>query len=358
MAILHSDHLGVDRTLAKAKQTVYWPFMYNDIKNFVLSCKSCIKYKRANVKEPLLTHNLAKHPYLKLGVDFAEIAGHTYLIVTDYYSKWFEPIKVNSKNIDTVISELKILFSRFGIPDEIISDNVPFNSMDFKTFCLHNDIKCSFISPGHSQSNGMVEKSVGIFLKMFKKIKYDESSLWYSLLEYRNSPLEGIDLSPAQLLLNRKLKTNIPVKIELLQPEMYDKEKLLSDMMKNKEKQENYFNKTSRERNHNELSNAKYLYVLYKGTWMKCENLGKADTPRSYKVRLLDGTVLKRNSKCLRLVKMMNLESSDEARDANSNEYINDNTSENENVINSESANKVEREKRTIKKPEWLKNYV
>lgn len=61
----------------------------------------------------------------------------------------------------------------------------------------------------------MVEKSVGIFKKMFKKIKYEEDKLWYSLLEYRNSPIEGINLSPAQLLLNRRLRTNIPVKLEL-----------------------------------------------------------------------------------------------------------------------------------------------
>lgn len=115
------------------------------IKKFVISCKSCIKYKRANIKETLLAHELTKHPYLKLGVDFAEIAVHTYLSVTDYYSKWFEPVKVNSKSADTVKKELKILFSRFGIPNEIISDNLPFNSLEFKTFCL-GDIKCSFIA--------------------------------------------------------------------------------------------------------------------------------------------------------------------------------------------------------------------
>lgn len=55
--------------------------------------------------------------------------------------------------------------------------------------------------------------------------------MWYSLLEYRNSPLEDIQLSPAQLLLNRRLKTNIPVKLELLQPEIFDREKLESQMI-------------------------------------------------------------------------------------------------------------------------------
>jgi len=175
---LHADHMGFEKTLDKAKQVVYWPFMSNDIKNYVMSCESCNKHKRANIKEPLLPHEITERPYCKLSVDFAEVTGQTYLMVTD--SKWFEPIKVNSKNAGIVIKELKKLFSRYGIPNEIISDNVPFNSLEFKTFCLDNDIKCSFISPKHSQSNGMVEKSVGIFKKMFKKINYDENKLWYS----------------------------------------------------------------------------------------------------------------------------------------------------------------------------------
>lgn len=117
--------------------------------------------------------------------------------MTDYYSKWFEAIKVNSTSASIIVKELEKLFATFEILSEIISDYVPFNSTEFKTFCLDNDIKHVCISPKHNQSNGMVEKSVGIFKNIFKKIVYNKNKLWYSLLEYRNSPLEGIKLSPA-----------------------------------------------------------------------------------------------------------------------------------------------------------------
>jgi len=126
--------MGFEKTLDKAKQVVYWPFMSNDIKNYVMSCESCNKYKRDNIKEPLLPNKIMERPYCKLGADFAEVAGQTYFIVTDNYSKWFEPIKVNSKNAGTVIKELKKLFSRYGLPNEIISDNVPFNSLEIEIF--------------------------------------------------------------------------------------------------------------------------------------------------------------------------------------------------------------------------------
>lgn len=38
--------MGANKTIAKAKQIIYWPFMSNDIKQFINSCESCIKYKR------------------------------------------------------------------------------------------------------------------------------------------------------------------------------------------------------------------------------------------------------------------------------------------------------------------------
>lgn len=41
-----------------------------------MSCKICNKYKKANINEPLFSHELTKHPYFKLGQDFAEIVSH------------------------------------------------------------------------------------------------------------------------------------------------------------------------------------------------------------------------------------------------------------------------------------------
>jgi len=189
----------------------------------------------------------------------------------------------------------------------------------------------------------MVEKSVGIFKKIFKKNRYDENKLWYSLLEYRNSPLEGIKLSPAQLLLNRRLKTNKPVSAELLEPEIFETNKILNQLVLNREKQEKRYNVNSRERDQIKLGNAKYLYVRYNGTWNKAENLGKSESPRSYRVKLLDGTVLIRNSKWLKLI-------------------WNDNTGEGS--CKKGEYGEVERDqnrissKRTSKNPNWLNNFV
>ncbi|XP_050054562.1 uncharacterized protein LOC126549450 [Aphis gossypii] len=92
----------------------------------------------------------------------------------DYYSRWLEAVEISDKTTETIISVLKTLFSRFGIPKEFMSDNVPFNSLIFKKFAQEWDSKIitsRTSSPNYPQSNGMAEKSVGIFKSMMRKCK-------------------------------------------------------------------------------------------------------------------------------------------------------------------------------------------
>lgn len=75
------------------------------------------------------------------------------------------------------------------------------------------------------------------------------------------------------------------------------------------------------------------------GIWKKCENLEIDTTPRNYKVKFMDGTILNRNTKLLRLVK-------------------NENIRENNNEKNSENVNQYERGKKIIETTKRFKNYV
>jgi hypothetical protein len=50
--------------------------------------------------------------------------------------------------------------------------------------------------------------------------EHGNSDVYVSLMDYRASSIDGVRLSPAQLLKNRKLKTKLPVSSELLKPEV------------------------------------------------------------------------------------------------------------------------------------------
>ena len=65
-----------------------------------------------------------------------------------------------------------------------------------------------------SQSNGQSEKSVKTLKEMLEK----SDDPYKALLSYRNTPLDGVNLSPAQMLMGRRLRTFIPVTEEMLKP--------------------------------------------------------------------------------------------------------------------------------------------
>jgi hypothetical protein len=51
--LLHYNHLGIDKCQYRARQCIYWPNINNDIKNLVLNCEICLKFRNSNIKEPL-----------------------------------------------------------------------------------------------------------------------------------------------------------------------------------------------------------------------------------------------------------------------------------------------------------------
>ena len=56
---------------------------------------------------------------------------------------------------------------------------------------------------------------------LLKKTKADRTSLDLTLLEFRNTPVAGLNVSPAQLMLNRCARTRLPISDKLLKPKLF-----------------------------------------------------------------------------------------------------------------------------------------
>jgi hypothetical protein len=56
------------------------------------------------------------------------------------------------------------------------------------------------------------------FVQMVKNLIKKSKDPNKALLDYRNTPLEGIKLSPAQLQIGRRLKSSLPTSSTLLEP--------------------------------------------------------------------------------------------------------------------------------------------
>lgn len=86
-------------------------------------------------------------------------------------------------------------FSRYGVPSQIVRDNNPFNSFEFKAFAKEWDFECVFSSPRYPKSNGMAEKAVGISKTILRKAFEDNKEWVVGIMEYRNTPISGLNLS-------------------------------------------------------------------------------------------------------------------------------------------------------------------
>ena len=73
-------------------------------------------------------------------------------------------------------------------------------------------------SPHYPQSNGKVENAIKTAKSLLKKSKAARSDIYLALLEWRNTPSEGLQSSPAQRMFGRRTRTLIPTTSELLKP--------------------------------------------------------------------------------------------------------------------------------------------
>ena len=164
----------------------------------------------------MIAHETPSRPWEKLGVDYFTLFNQDYLIIVDYFSKYPEVIPMHSKTAQATVKAMVSVFSRHGIPNNITADNMPFDSAEFQQFAKKWDFTITTSSPNYPQSNGLVERNVQMIKRLFRKAKESNTSTDIALLEYRNTPISGMALSPALLLMSRRLRSNLPMTETLL----------------------------------------------------------------------------------------------------------------------------------------------
>ena len=148
-------------------------------------------------KEPLLISSLPDRPWQKVAAYLFELNNCQYVIVIDYFSRYPEVIKLGTTSSTSIINTLKSIFSRHGIPSQLISDNGPqFSSSAFKQFASSYSFHHVTSSPRYLQSNGLVERGVGTV----KRLLQNSHDPHIALLSFRATPLPWCSLSLAELL--------------------------------------------------------------------------------------------------------------------------------------------------------------
>ena len=66
---LHESHIGVEGTLRRARDIVYWPGITAQLKDYLSKCGICNRYQPEQCREPLQPHIVPNLPWEKVGVD-------------------------------------------------------------------------------------------------------------------------------------------------------------------------------------------------------------------------------------------------------------------------------------------------
>jgi len=304
---LHMSHQGIVRTKQRARLTLYWPGMDNDIENTVAGCSQCQAHLPSNPKEPLQCKPAPARPFQELAADFCQHAGRNYLIVIDCLTDWptIVPMgrQISTKHLLTALTEL---FSRTAIPDVIWSDRGPqFTANHFQAFATKWGIQHRTSTPHYPQSNGKAESAVKSMKKLIRAAwmgnHLDEETLCKSLLQYRNTPSRKDGLSPAQKLYGQPVQDSLPAHRLSFAPE-WQRSVTEAEVAtkRTQEKVKEHYNKTAHQLRDIQIGSHVALQNPRTRLWDTYGIVTSVGPYRQYHIRTQHGNTLVRNRRFIR----------------------------------------------------------
>jgi transposase InsO family protein len=262
---IHQSHMGVGRSKQQARELVFWPGINKDIESVVKNCTVCAEYRSSNQKEPMVLNEVPKYPWQIVATDMFFWNGDDYLLVVDYYSRFWEIFKVSSTKSAVIIDKMKTLFARHGIPEVIKSDNGPqYPCGQFAEFAKTWGFKNVTSSPLYPKSNGLAERTVRTVKLILSKARKDHQDPYLAILEHRNTPINDVG-SPAQLSMGRRLRSKMPSSTEQLQPKMVNPTIVQKRLKQKQAEQKKYYDRSSKPLEH--LSAGDDVFVQREGKW-------------------------------------------------------------------------------------------
>ena len=290
---IHEGHMGIEKCKRRGREVVYWPDINDDIECMVRKCSTCLKYSNKQQREPLIPHELPNYPWQKVGSDLFMDQGKTYLIVTDYYSGYPEVMQLQTITSRAIVTAIKTIFARFGIPEVLISDNGPqYDCREFKEFSKEWDFDHVTSSPYYPKSNGLAENSVKTVKRMIKKCGDSKQDFYKAILAYRSSPLES-GKSPVQLLMNRRIRSSLPIHSNLLATESVNDHTTWK--IQKRLKQKHNYDRSSHSLPPLGSGDRVRVRDPTRGNWAQGATVTAEVAPRSYNIVTKDGVTLRRN---------------------------------------------------------------
>ena len=206
-AKIHASHIGTQGCLRHARERTYWPGMNRELTELVSKCPVSNSHPRVQPKEPLISHEIREDRWQGL----SRKSGLLF--------EFLEVDRVTTKTAKEMLGKLKQHFARQVLPLQLISDNgPPYNSQAFKEFAQFYDFKHITSSPGYPSVERESGKCSENCQALMRKAAASKGDPHLAILEWHNTPTEGLDTSPVQRLFSCRTTTPLPTASGLLEP--------------------------------------------------------------------------------------------------------------------------------------------
>ena len=232
-----SGHLGIKKTMDRVLTEFFWPGVCGDVSRF---CKSCIICQRTIqkgrvTKVPLGKLPLIDTPFKRVAVDIvgpieprSERKSRYILTMIDYATRYPEAVALPGIETERVAEALVEMFSRVGIPDEILTDcGSQFTAEVMKEVSRLLSLQQITTTPYHPICNGLIERFHMTLKQTLRRMCAERPKDWDKylpalLFAIREVPQESLGFSPFELLYGRNVKGPMAILRELWSGEARD----------------------------------------------------------------------------------------------------------------------------------------
>lgn len=212
-----AGHLGFHKVLDKLRARFYWPHMRKDLHLYLQSCHLCqARHAHSTPPSGSLQSIQVHRPFELVAFDLigpfpVTASGNQYAIVlSDYLTRWVEvcplPAATASHVADFLYSHVIL---RHGCPERVLSDNgTHFTSEVIKVLVAKLQIRHSFTTAYHPETDGLVERLNRTFKNMLSKYINFQQTDWDQYLQfirfaYVSSVQQSLQVSPFRALYGR-----------------------------------------------------------------------------------------------------------------------------------------------------------
>lgn len=186
--------------------------MSRDIERFVKNCHVCQTIR------PELSRTVDRwptaSPFQRIHIDWASIpdVGNV-LIIVDSGSGWIEAFRCRDRTCETVIKCLRVDFTRFGVPELVVSDNAQeFVSGELTTWLNAIGTHKMETPPYFPRANGSAERAVQTVkraMACWKDTRQDFDAFLQRVLFSHRIASSSRGRSPAEIVFGRTLRAPV-----------------------------------------------------------------------------------------------------------------------------------------------------